>query len=231
MHDARPARSVPPEPSDQSEPFQREPPTDPTPPEPVRAHPTLQDAPPFMWQRGGQSTHELPRWSERSRLPEYERETLPGSMPIRIPALTMREWLFIGLLACASAATLYSLLIDDVTRPVEDDADAAAAVAPEHIVRPAPLQEQRAVKPSPAVPAAAATSSAAKAANLTEIASEPAQAEIVVGGAVIGNTPAQVVRGDTDADYLLRKPGYEPQLVRVTPHSPKLITITLHAKQ
>ena len=58
--------------------------------------------------------------------------------------------------------------------------------------------------------------------------SEPAHAEIVIGGAVIGNTPAQIVRGDKDADYLLRKPGYEPQLVRVTPRSPKRISITLH---
>lgn len=254
LHNARSERSVQPERSDpsdgsdqrprtnHSERFQREPTTDPRRSEPVRAQPTLQDAPPFMWQQPEQSPHELPPWRERARMHEYERETMPDSMPIRIPALSMREWLFIGLLACASAATLYSLLIDDVTRSVEEDAEAAAAVAPEHVVTPAPLPERREtaqanqVKPAaPATPeaaaAAAAAPSAASSANLTEIVSEPAQAEIVVGGAVIGNTPAQVVRGDKDADYLLRKPGYEPQLVRVTPHSPKIITITMHAKQ
>jgi hypothetical protein len=241
LHSARPERNVYTEPTtpsagsdtrrvDQSERFQRErePIGDSNRPEPGRAHPTLQDAPPFAWQQGGPPPPELPRWSERPRLPEYERETMPESMPIRIPSLSVREWLFIALLACASAATLYSLLIDDVTNPIEDDAEAVTGAAPEHVVTPAPLPpvpEKSQAKPaSPAAPAAAS-------ANLTEIVSEPAQAEIVVGGAVIGNTPAHVVRGDKDADYLLRKPGYEPQLVRVTPHSPKIITITLHAKQ
>jgi hypothetical protein len=160
---------------------------------------------------------------------EYERDTLPGAASVRVPSLSTKEWLFIGLLAVASAATLYSLLIDDVTSPLEEDAGAATGVAPEHVVTPAPLPNPAKAN-APSSPAPAPQPSAATR-NVTEIVSEPAHAEIVLGGAVIGNTPAQVVRGEKDADYLLRKPGYEPQLVRVSPHSPRSITITLHAKQ
>jgi hypothetical protein len=215
--------------NDPSERFQRAEPVTASRSEAPRSQPTLQDQP-SAWQRPSQQPQrELPRWSERPRHPEYERETLPGSAPVRVPALSTREWLFIGLLACASAATLYSLLIDDVTTPVEEDAEAATAAVPEHVVKPAPLPEPGKVDSKPGAQQAAAP--AAASANLTEIVSEPARAEIVVGGAVIGNTPAQVPRGDKDADYLLRKQGYEPQLVRVTPHSPKSITITLHPKQ
>jgi hypothetical protein len=206
-----------------------------------RAQSTLQDAP-YGWQNpsGSAPRESFPRWNDRERIPDYERETLPGTMAVRIPALSAREWMFIALLACASAATLYSLLIDDVTTPVEDEAETAMSTAPEHLVKPAPVP----ASPKPTSASASASASrpaaeseakpaplAAASSNVTEIVSEPAHAEIVVGGAVIGNTPAQVVRGDKDADYLLRKPGYEPQLVRVTPHSPKSITITLHAKQ
>jgi hypothetical protein len=210
--------------SDPSERFQRAEPVTAPRSEPARAQPA-QDAP-SGWQNPS-GAPELPRWNDRARVPEYERETLPDTMAVRIPALSTREWLFIALLACASAATLYSLLIDDVTTPVEEEAEAATATSPEHLVRPAPLPESR----KPGVESDVKPAVAAPSANVTEIVSEPAHAEIVVGGAVIGNTPAQVVRGDKDADYLLRKAGYEPQLVRVTPHSPQSITITLHAKQ
>lgn len=191
---------------------------------------------------------QLPSWYDRNRPLEYERETLPGSAPIRIPALSAREWLFIGLLACASAATLYSLLIDEVQAPTQDEYEAATSASPEHVVTPAPVAEAKAPDPDgllkPAVPNAAAPAARANAAqpaaatpapsasaNLTAIISEPANAEIVVGGAVVGTTPAQVVRGDKPADYLLRKTGYESQLVRVSPNSPKSVTITLHPKQ
>jgi hypothetical protein len=205
---------------DPSERFARaEPVTDPHREPPSRA---MHDSP-FAWQNPP-SAHEA--WSRR-RL-EYDRDTLPGSAPsVRVPSLSPKEWMFIGLLAIASAATLYSLLIDDVTSSIESDTEATTSVAPEHVVTPAPLpdpSDKQPNAPSPP-PSAAATS------GVTEIVSEPTHAEIVLGGAVIGNTPAQVVRGDKDADYLLRKPGYEPQLVRVSPHSPKSITITLHAKQ
>jgi hypothetical protein len=188
------------------------------------SRPSLHDSP-FAWQYPP-TGHDA---RSRQRL-EYDRDTLPGSVSsVRVPSLSPKEWLFIGLLAIASAATLYSLLIDDVTSSIESDTEAATGVAPEHVVTPAPLPDpnsKQQLQAEPSLrPSAAATN------NVTEIVSEPTHAEIVLGGAVIGNTPAQVVRGEKDADYLLRKPGYEPQLVRVSPHSPKSITITLHAKQ
>lgn len=108
-----------------------------------------------------------------------------------------------------------------MTTEVEEETDAATTI--EHVVTPAePVAEKAAAKPAQA---------SASAANVTEIVSDPPHAEVVLGGAVIGNTPAQVVRGPKEADYLLRKQGYESQLVRVTPHSGKSISITLRPKQ
>ncbi|HKP64283.1 MAG TPA: PEGA domain-containing protein [Polyangiales bacterium] len=157
-------------------------------------------------------------WVTRMRTGDFDRITEPNAGPIRVPSLNAREWMFIGLLVCASAATLYSLLVDDIT-PVEEDVD--AATNGEHLVTPAePAAEKVAPKPSAAIPG-----------NTTEIVSDPPHAEVVLGGAVIGNTPTQVVRGTKEADYLLRKQGYESQLVRVTPHSGNSISITLRAKQ
>lgn len=180
---------------------------------------------PYAWQYPPPAgDRERNRWRV-----EYERDTLPGATSVRVPSLSTKEWLFIGLLTVASAATLYSLLIDDATSPLEEDVGAATGVAPEHVVTPAPLPDPTSGRNVPGSPGASQTAAAGR--NLTEIVSEPAHAEIVLGGAVIGNTPASVVRGEKDADYLLRKPGYEPQLVRVSPHSPRSITITLHAKQ
>jgi hypothetical protein len=185
--------------------------------------PAEQDArpEPASWQRSAARSPEedAAHWATRMRTEEFERTTEPNAIPIRVPALNPREWLFIALLACASAATLYSLLIDDVTPSVEEDTDAATTI--EHVVTPAePAAEKAAPKPS-----------VASATSITEIASDPPHAEVVLGGAVIGNTPTQVVRGQKDADYLLRKQGYESQLVRVTAHSGPSISITLRAKQ
>lgn len=183
--------------------------------------PTTQSAPPstsqFDWSRPPPTARDRHRERERPPL-DYDRTTLPGgARPVRLPALAAREWLFVALLACASAATLYSLLIDDTTRATEEDTD--AATNSEHVVTPA---APGAASVAPAVPGAAA--------NMTVIVSEPGEAEIVLGGEVIGTTPAQVARGTKGADYLVRKAGFEPQLVRVTPNSPNSITITLHAK-
>ena len=61
----------------------------------------------------------------------------------------------------------------------------------------------------------------------TKISTNPSGAEIVYRGAVIANTPAAVARPDVEADYLLRKPGYQPQLVRLSGVSPREITLNL----
>lgn len=178
---------------------------------------------------------------------DYGRVTLPNA--VRVPELSGREWMFIGLLLCASAATLYSLLVDDVSPEVEEQLDTAAAA--EHVVTPAGAARQAnthapsaaaatpasaarpaaatTAQPAPA-PAAAAPQPSAAAEKTTAIITDPPEAELLLGGAVVGNTPAKVTRSALTTDYLLRKVGYEPQVVRVSPNSPDTITVTLHSR-
>lgn len=81
------------------------------------------------------------------------------------------------------------------------------------------------------VAAANAPEPATKAASgpTTMLESVPTGAEIVWHGAVIANTPAEVPRDRQDGDYLLRKRGYETQLVRIGDQSPKTIRLELKA--
>lgn len=63
---------------------------------------------------------------------------------------------------------------------------------------------------------------------LTLISTEPSGAELLVGGAVIGNTPLEVRRpGQGEELYLLRLRGFEPQMVKVSRHSREAMHITL----
>lgn len=78
--------------------------------------------------------------------------------------------------------------------------------------------------PSPTAPP---PSAAAVAAPSTLIVTEPPGAEIVLGGAVVGNTPAEVPRPDAEELCLLRLSGFEPQLVRLSPRSGAVIRIAL----
>ncbi len=103
-------------------------------------------------------------------------------------------------------------------------AEPAATSAEAHVVTPAPLarsnaalQTSRTTGPSASLPAA----------NTTELVSTPASAEIVFGGAVIANTPARFTRPPYESDYLVRMPGYAPELVRIGPTSPQTVSITL----
>jgi hypothetical protein len=199
--------------------------------------------------------------SPAGRSLDYDRTTIPNAHAVRVPELSAREWLFIGLLLCASAATLYSLLVDDVTPTSPEDLESSSAV--EHVVTPAtaaddtsatqrppgtptPPPDKPAAAPavapataaepwrapgSAAPPSAAGTTTpAAAAVQTTELVTDPPQAEVVLGGAVIGNTPARVTRGAQSTDYLLRKPGFEPQVVRVSAQSPERISVTLHSR-
>lgn len=61
----------------------------------------------------------------------------------------------------------------------------------------------------------------------TQITSEPSGAEVVHQGAVIGNTPMEVKQPNYEELYLLRLPGYNSQLVRISPFSSSKIHITL----
>jgi hypothetical protein len=82
-----------------------------------------------------------------------------------------------------------------------------------HVVMPAPL--------------APAQEPLAPAANVTELSSEPAGAEVVLNGAVVANTPTRITRTTYEVDYLVRLPGHDAQLIRVGPKSPAQITVRL----
>lgn len=179
---------------------------------------------------------------------DYGRVTLTNA--VRVPELSGREWMFIGLLLCASAATLYSLLVDDISPEVEEEMDAASAA--EHLVTPAGEARGAGAPNSTGTPATTTTTAAASSAKpaaqptapsaapapqpsaavekTTAIITDPPEAELLLGGAVVGNTPAKVTRSALMTDYLLRKVGYEPQVVRVSPSSPDTITVTLHSR-
>jgi hypothetical protein len=120
-----------------------------------------------------------------------------------------RDWLFVGLMVCALGVTA-SLLLSYGTHSTRESAESAATTV-EHAVNP-PVE-------------AAPTPQAGE--HITQIVSTPPGAEVVAGGAVIGNTPVSVVRSTMDTDYLVRLAGHEPQLVRVMAASPTTIAITL----
>lgn len=61
----------------------------------------------------------------------------------------------------------------------------------------------------------------------TRIVSSPPAAEVVAQGQLVGQTPLSVARGEGDAVVVLRKPGYEPQIVRVGPGSPATLQVVL----
>lgn len=81
-------------------------------------------------------------------------------------------------------------------------------------------QVEESLRPSPEVPKTPVSST-------TKLDTSPSGAQILQRGAVIANTPAMLPRTDKATDYLLRKPGYESQLVRISADSPPQITLEL----
>ena len=81
--------------------------------------------------------------------------------------------------------------------------------------------------PAPLAHAATPAQAAVSAAPVTELASSPPGAEVVLSGAVVANTPARIKRGSYEADYLVRLPGYQSQLIRIGPASPGQVTVHL----
>jgi hypothetical protein len=62
----------------------------------------------------------------------------------------------------------------------------------------------------------------------TLIATEPSGAELLLGGAVLGNTPVAVARPSSGEEtYLLRMTGFEWQLVRISAQSGGAIRVTM----
>ena len=70
----------------------------------------------------------------------------------------------------------------------------------------------------------------AAAGNATVIATEPSGAELLLDGAVVGNTPLEVVRparGSGEHTYVLRLRGFTQELVRLNAESQPAIRVTL----
>lgn len=62
---------------------------------------------------------------------------------------------------------------------------------------------------------------------MTQVTSTPTGAELVHQGAVVGNTPTKVKRPTYEQIFLLRHPGYESQLLRISPTSGETLHVTL----
>jgi hypothetical protein len=81
------------------------------------------------------------------------------------------------------------------------------------------------------VPLDTSTSAAHSAAGgVTVIATEPSGAELLLDGAVVGNTPLEVVRpqvGQPELTYVVRLRGFTQELVRLRPESQTAIRVTL----
>jgi hypothetical protein len=80
--------------------------------------------------------------------------------------------------------------------------------------------------PLPVGPSATDSNTALRA--ITLIATEPTGAELLLDGAVLGNTPLEVARpAQGDSLYIVRMRGFEQQMVRITSTTHEAIHITL----
>jgi hypothetical protein len=68
-------------------------------------------------------------------------------------------------------------------------------------------------------------------APMTEVTSNPEGAELIHQGAVVGNTPTKVKRPTYEQIYLLRLPGHESQLLRISPASGEKVHVTLRPSE
>jgi hypothetical protein len=155
-----------------------------------------------------------PAWAARSLAPNAAPKRTPrvgDRTVITRRGVSKRDWLFMGLLVAALGVTASMLLSYQSASRV--DGPALDATNVEHAVN--------------AAADGPATQTEAVPTNVTEIVSNPPSAEVVFGGAVIGNTPVRVARANFDADYLVRLSGHDPQLVRVNVNSPATIVVSL----
>lgn len=180
---------------------------------PIEAHETPRNAREAVIRDS--QTHGVPKvqpglFSGRPSLPSLPplRNSLPGRALSRVNNNT--------LFAVLAAAAVIVIGAEVLRRFPVDNSDEEALEA-----EMSGLQEPGVVAASGESPAAAPSG------PMTRISTQPTGAEIVYRGAVIANTPADVQRPETEADYLLRKPGYQPQLVRISSASPSHITLNL----
>jgi hypothetical protein len=145
-----------------------------------------------------------------------KRELRPGerTMVLTRRNVFVKDWLFVVLLVTALGVTA-SMLVSYRSQPAAEEVDDTAQHA---LTEGDPSQDDALNAPQAGVVRA------------TELRTEPAGAEVIVSGAVVGNTPVRVARESADVEYTLRLAGYEPQLVRVGANSPATIKVTLQPK-
>jgi hypothetical protein len=166
---------------------------------------------------------------ERVTHPRDERVTHPRDERVTWTPAAMRgrgrQLAAAGLVLGAIVGAGVMMYVDlDAFDNTGDESDEALG-ANQHLVTPAGV----ALAATPAGSEPAHVVEGAVPANATQIVSLPAGAELVLGGAIIANTPAQLPRPSYEIDYLVRLPGYESQLVRLGPGSPATILVNLKA--
>ena len=134
-----------------------------------------------------------------------------------------KDWLFVVLVVGALGVTA-SMLFAYQNHSSGDGSESAEGAATEEEQEPEAPAEDTTRQAASAQPAQPASTGGVRA---TELRSDPVGAEVVVNGAVVGNTPVRVARADSDVDYTLRLPGYESKIVRVGAQSPATISVTL----
>lgn len=160
-------------------------------------------------------------------------------MQRKVKTGSKRDWVFVVLLVAGLGLTASMFLSQQA--PAEEVVDAAAyeedpqyqdeaqdpfaptTLKPWHAVDNAREQHQSDTNALTARDPSAAANSV----QATELKSQPAGAEVLVGNAVVGSTPVRVARGSTDMVYVLRLAGHESKVVRVGPNSPPSILVQL----
>lgn len=122
------------------------------------------------------------------------------------------------LLILVSAVVLVHLFrADRSTRAVQVSPQGGAAQSAQGAPgsQPSAAQASPPAAPGPAHP-------------ITLISTEPSGAELLMGGAVIGNTPLEIARPAQGEElYMLRLRGFESQMVKLTAHSRETMHITM----
>ena len=149
--------------------------------------------------------------------------TPPGRSPVLYVALALVALLVAGGgIGGAYAMGLFERGQDLPPAPdPTEEPTLAVNVVPEPI---APEASAEATSPEPDAPDPEV--------RMTRILSEPTGAQVVVGGAIVGNTPVRVPlpEGSDSRDLTIRLRRYEPEQVRLTAASPEEIVLTLRSE-
>jgi len=158
-----------------------------------------------------------PRTKSEMRIEQRLSQTQP-ELPVA------KRWPYVvgvaGLLAVVGLVLLFALGGKDA--PPTASVEPATASKPGLPPLPQPPANAAAVAPLPIAPAPPETL------NPVAVDSDPSGAEIVMDGAIVGRTPAELPRPDRGERVLeLRLAGYARELVKLTASTPDMLRITL----